>query len=192
MEVSGKLISMPCYNRCTRMLDFCWKRQSLIRRALAQENGCSLFAQSTEVIKALLGPKNEGKYLHKLVKEKLGNTRLHQTLTNVVISTFDIKNLQPTIFSSCQTYATQPLQHQLLYLPIIAKQQMTEGKLSILASCLLTHFVTFFGGSDYKENGTENSDFFPIKPMNYRDDFLLSRQGLAQERLKRNIVQIKQ
>ncbi|GMN35269.1 hypothetical protein TIFTF001_042198, partial [Ficus carica] len=46
------------------------------------------------------GPKYDGKYLHKLVKEKLGNTKLHQTLTNVVIPTYDIKNQQPTIFSS--------------------------------------------------------------------------------------------
>uniref|UniRef100_A0A2N9J3X8 Patatin n=1 Tax=Fagus sylvatica TaxID=28930 RepID=A0A2N9J3X8_FAGSY len=45
-------------------------------------------------------PKYDGKYLHKLLKEKLGDTRLHQTLTNVVIPTFDIKLQQPTIFSS--------------------------------------------------------------------------------------------
>ncbi|KAJ6867478.1 hypothetical protein NC652_038628 [Populus alba x Populus x berolinensis] len=37
---------------------------------------------------------------HNIVKEKLGDTRLHQTLTNIVIPTFDIKRLQPTIFSS--------------------------------------------------------------------------------------------
>ena len=48
--------------------------------------------------------KYDGKYLHNLVKEKLGNTRLNQTLTNVVIPTFDIKKLQPTIFSSFQVY----------------------------------------------------------------------------------------
>jgi patatin-like phospholipase/acyl hydrolase len=51
-------------------------------------------------MRALSGPKYDGKYLHNLVKEKLGRTRLHQTLTNVVIPTFDIKRLQPTIFSS--------------------------------------------------------------------------------------------
>jgi patatin-like phospholipase/acyl hydrolase len=59
-----------------------------------------LFHQATKIIGALLGPKYNGKYLHSLVKEKLGNTRMHQTLTNVVIPTFDIKQLQPTIFSS--------------------------------------------------------------------------------------------
>lgn len=46
------------------------------------------------------GPSYDGKHLHEVVREKLGSTRLHQTLTNVVIPTFDIKWLQPTIFSS--------------------------------------------------------------------------------------------
>ncbi|KAG5542179.1 hypothetical protein RHGRI_021893 [Rhododendron griersonianum] len=58
------------------------------------------FPNTTKLIKALTGPKYDGKYLHNLVKEKLGSTRLHQTLTNVAIPTFDIKRLQPTIFSS--------------------------------------------------------------------------------------------
>ena len=57
-------------------------------------------AGAAEAIKALMGPKYDGKYLHKLLKEKLGDRRLRQTLTNVVIPTFDIKRLQPTIFSS--------------------------------------------------------------------------------------------
>ncbi|XP_073042674.1 patatin-like protein 2 isoform X3 [Primulina eburnea] len=48
-------------------------------------------------------PKYDGKYLHKLIRDNLGKTRLHDTLTNVVIPTFDIKNLQPTIFSSFET-----------------------------------------------------------------------------------------
>lgn len=47
-----------------------------------------------------MGPKYDGKYLHGVLKERLGNTRLNQTLTNVVIPTFDIKKLQPIIFSS--------------------------------------------------------------------------------------------
>ncbi|RZB58488.1 Patatin-like protein 2 isoform B [Glycine soja] len=52
--------------------------------------------------KTLFGPQYNGKYLHKLIREKLGDTKLHQTLTNVVIPAFDIKHLQPAIFSSFQ------------------------------------------------------------------------------------------
>ena len=63
-------------------------------------NSFPLFPHVAKIIKALSGPKYDGKYLHKLVREKLGDTKLHQTLTNVVIPTFDIQKLQPTIFSS--------------------------------------------------------------------------------------------
>lgn len=58
------------------------------------------FSGVTNMIKRVLGPKYDGKYLHGVLKERLGYTRLHQTLTNVVIPTFDIKKLQPVIFSS--------------------------------------------------------------------------------------------
>ncbi|KAK4349560.1 hypothetical protein RND71_032315 [Anisodus tanguticus] len=45
-----------------------------------------------------VGPNFDGKYLHKILREELGETRLHQTLTNVIIPSFDINNLLPTIF----------------------------------------------------------------------------------------------
>ncbi|XP_059453509.1 patatin-like protein 2 [Corylus avellana] len=65
------------------------------------QKGCP-FAVAAKMIKSIYGPKYDGKYLHSLLKEKLGSTRLHQTLTKVVIPTFDIKQLQPTVFSSYQ------------------------------------------------------------------------------------------
>lgn len=57
-----------------------------------------------KIIRAVIGPKYDGKYLHRILEEKLGEKRLHETLTNVVIPTFDIKRLQPTIFSSYQVH----------------------------------------------------------------------------------------
>ncbi|XP_057529839.1 patatin-like protein 1 [Amaranthus tricolor] len=59
-----------------------------------------IFGSMGTLVKVLNGPKYDGKYLHQLVKGILGQTRLHQALTNVVIPTFDIKNLQPVLFSS--------------------------------------------------------------------------------------------
>lgn len=50
------------------------------------------------------GPKYDGKYLHQIVRDKLGDALLHDTLTNVVIPTFDIKNLQPTVFSTYEVF----------------------------------------------------------------------------------------
>ncbi|CAL9228231.1 unnamed protein product [Arabidopsis halleri] len=68
-----------------------------------------IFPQPTGVLallpklpKLLSGPKYSGKYLRTLVGKLLGETKLHQTLTNIVIPTFDIKTLQPTFFSSYQ------------------------------------------------------------------------------------------
>lgn len=46
------------------------------------------------------GPKYTGVYLHNIIKENLGDIRLHQTLTNVVIPTYDIKSQEPAIFST--------------------------------------------------------------------------------------------
>ncbi|KAE8100643.1 hypothetical protein FH972_018521 [Carpinus fangiana] len=78
-------------------------------KAFYFENGPKIFPQircpfavAAKMIKTIYGPKYDGKYLHSLLKEKLGSTRLHQTLTKVVIPTFDIKQLQPTVFSSYQ------------------------------------------------------------------------------------------
>ncbi|CAM8899918.1 unnamed protein product [Rhodiola kirilowii] len=62
-----------------------------------------IFAPIENFFTAVTGPKYNGKYLHKLVKDILKDTKLSKTLTNVVIPTFDIKLLQPTIFSSYQT-----------------------------------------------------------------------------------------
>ncbi|KAJ0079731.1 hypothetical protein Patl1_23197 [Pistacia atlantica] len=45
-------------------------------------------------------PKYDGDYLHKKIKEMLGEKWLHETLTNVIIPSFDIRLLQPVIFST--------------------------------------------------------------------------------------------
>ena len=51
------------------------------------------------LFRSIWGPKYNGKYLHSVVKGLLGDTRVGQALQNVVIPTFDIKLLQPAIFS---------------------------------------------------------------------------------------------
>ncbi|XP_076959299.1 patatin-like protein 3 [Bidens hawaiensis] len=60
------------------------------------------FAGLIKLLKTLVGPRYNGKYLKDLVTRLLGTTKLSQTLTNIVIPTFDIKNMQPVIFSSFQ------------------------------------------------------------------------------------------
>ncbi|KAK1422020.1 hypothetical protein QVD17_24858 [Tagetes erecta] len=48
------------------------------------------------------GPKYDGKYLRALTKMLLRNLTIKETLTDIVIPTFDIRRLQPVIFSSSQ------------------------------------------------------------------------------------------
>uniref|UniRef100_M1BFI9 Patatin n=1 Tax=Solanum tuberosum TaxID=4113 RepID=M1BFI9_SOLTU len=48
------------------------------------------------------GPIYDGKYLMHVLQEKFGETRLHQALTEVAISTFDIKTNKPVIFTKSQ------------------------------------------------------------------------------------------
>ncbi|KAI3726272.1 hypothetical protein L1987_66069 [Smallanthus sonchifolius] len=71
------------------------------------------FAGSINLVKTLIGPKYNGKYLTNLVTNLLGTTKLSQTLTNVVIPTFDIKTIQPVIFSSFQVPRQPSLDAQL-------------------------------------------------------------------------------
>ncbi|KAJ0800484.1 putative galactolipase [Helianthus annuus] len=54
----------------------------------------------TKILKNISGPLYDGKCLHDTIREKLKDIKLGDTLTNVAIPTFDIKKLQPIIFSS--------------------------------------------------------------------------------------------
>ncbi|KAL3722149.1 hypothetical protein ACJRO7_034502 [Eucalyptus globulus] len=51
-------------------------------------------------MKSLTGTKYNGVYLCKLMRKLLGSTRLHDTLTGLVIPTFGVKKLQPILFAS--------------------------------------------------------------------------------------------
>ncbi|WOL20003.1 patatin-like protein 2 isoform X1 [Canna indica] len=73
-----------------------------------------LIARAIKFISQIfLGPKYNGNYLHDVIKEKLGCLKLHETLTNVVLPAFDIKLLQPTIFSSYKVKDNKLMDAQL-------------------------------------------------------------------------------
>ncbi|KAI7735250.1 hypothetical protein M8C21_030824, partial [Ambrosia artemisiifolia] len=71
------------------------------------------FAGIIKLSKTLVGPKYNGEYLKNLVTSLLGTTKLSQTLTNVVIPTFDIRDMQPVIFSSFQVPREPSMDAQL-------------------------------------------------------------------------------
>ncbi|KAI5591328.1 hypothetical protein BDE02_04G071900 [Populus trichocarpa] len=152
----------------------------------------SPFASAENLIKTLKGPKYDGKFLHSIVKEKLGDTRLHQTLTNIVIPTFDIKNLQPTIFSSYRV-KNNPSTDALLsdicigtsaaptYLPAHYFQTKDPSgnvrEFNLIDGGVAANNPTLVAVSEVsKEINRDNPDFFPIKPMEY-DRFLVLSLG---------------
>ncbi|OMO56728.1 Patatin/Phospholipase A2-related protein [Corchorus capsularis] len=59
-----------------------------------------LAAMANFVKATIVGPKYDGKYVRSLTNDLLKDTTLNQTLTNVLIPTFDIKRLQPVIFTT--------------------------------------------------------------------------------------------
>jgi len=65
------------------------------------------------VLRMLRGPRYSGNGLIKTVERLVGQTRLHETVTNVVIPSFDISRQQPVFFSSAQA-RKDPLVNPLL------------------------------------------------------------------------------
>ncbi|KAM3702931.1 hypothetical protein ACJW30_04G060800 [Castanea mollissima] len=146
------------------------------------QNSFPLFPQTTKIIKALSGPKYNGKYLQSLVREKLGNTRLHQTLTNVVITTFDIKRLQPTIFSSFEVKKNPSLDALVsdiciatsaapTYLPAhYFETKDADGKVrefNLIDGGVAANNPALVAIGEVTKEIIRGSPDFPIKPMDY-------------------------
>ncbi|KAL6878440.1 hypothetical protein ACP4OV_012610 [Aristida adscensionis] len=80
------------------------------------ENGPRIFPKKnrlTAAMSALRRPRYNGKYLRGKIRSMLGATRVCDTLTNVVIPTFDVRLLQPIIFSTYDAKSI-PLKNALL------------------------------------------------------------------------------
>ncbi|KVH92576.1 Acyl transferase/acyl hydrolase/lysophospholipase [Cynara cardunculus var. scolymus] len=68
------------------------------------------------------GPKYDGKYLRTLTKVLLRNTTIKQTLTDIVIPSFDIRRFQPTIFSTSHVSFDQFLVILKLFILYLARE----------------------------------------------------------------------
>ncbi|XP_037451851.1 patatin-like protein 1 [Triticum dicoccoides] len=142
------------------------------------------------LLKSIKGPKYNGKYLHSVVRKLLGETRVSQALQNIVVPAFDIKLLQPIIFSRYDAQSD------------VAKDALLSD-VCISTSAAPTylpghHFETTYkhgkprafnliDGGVAANNPTllamthvskqilmGNNDFFPIKPADYGKFLILS------------------
>ncbi|KAL6316055.1 hypothetical protein AAG906_015562 [Vitis piasezkii] len=134
-----------------------------------------IFGWIMSIVRSLIGPKYDGKYLKRIIKEKLGGTRLHETLTSVVIPTFDIKSLQPTIFSTYEVKRSPCLDAPLAdicigssaaptyfpghYFKTKIKKEKHRNSILLMALVAISQVT--------KQVFDKNPDFFPIKPMDF-------------------------
>ncbi|KAH7566540.1 hypothetical protein JRO89_XS08G0181500 [Xanthoceras sorbifolium] len=65
-----------------------------------QNSGSNFLSSMTSFVGEMTGPKYDGKYLRSVINQQLGDVTLKETLTNVLIPAFDIKLLQPVIFTT--------------------------------------------------------------------------------------------
>ncbi|XP_060182459.1 patatin-like protein 2 [Lycium barbarum] len=142
-----------------------------------------LFGSIRKKFKSLVRPRYNGKYLHQVIKEKLGETRLLETLTNIVIPTFDIKNLQSRVFSTFEA-KENPLMNARLsdicistsaaptYLPAhYFKNQDKDGnfqEFNLVDGGVAANNPALIATTEVtKQILHGNSDFFPVKPEDY-------------------------
>ncbi|KAG1342273.1 Patatin-like protein 2 [Cocos nucifera] len=159
------------------------------------ENCPKIFPQKScmpiiELIVIVTGPKYDGKYLQSIIRELLGETRLHQALTNIVIPTFDIKLLQPTIFSTFEARHA-PLKDALLsdvcistsaaptYLPAhYFETKDANGNtrsFNLVDGGVAANNPTLAAMSQVTtEIFNKNEDFFPIKSVDYGNFLVIS------------------
>ncbi|KAJ1255692.1 hypothetical protein BS78_K170700 [Paspalum vaginatum] len=74
-----------------------------------REHGPRIFPQKSSLaaaFAALWGPKYDGEHLRAMAGQVFGETRMCDTLTNIVIPAFDVKLLQPVIFSTHEAKTT--------------------------------------------------------------------------------------
>ncbi|WVZ54692.1 hypothetical protein U9M48_005454 [Paspalum notatum var. saurae] len=129
------------------------------------------------------GPKYDGKYLQSIVRKLLGDTRVSQALQNVVIPTFDIKLLQPIVFSRyharkdvskdallsdvCISTSAAPTYlpgHQFQTKDLHTRNHTISACLQMLLAMTQVSKQILLGCSD----------FFPIKPADYGRFLVLS------------------
>ncbi|CAH1449494.1 unnamed protein product [Lactuca virosa] len=157
------------------------------------QNSPKIFTQDCNIfkkfIKSLMGPVYDGKYLHNSIRKRLRNTKLEDTLTNIVIPTFDINTLQPTIFSSYEM-KEKPYLNALLsdiciatsaapiFLPphhFETNHQGQKHEFNLVDGAMAANNPTLIAmGEIAKQLTRKNNDFHIPQPLEYRRFLVIS------------------
>ncbi|OMP02038.1 Patatin/Phospholipase A2-related protein [Corchorus olitorius] len=144
-----------------------------------------IMSPAVMLLKALGGPRYDGKYLKKLIRDSLGEIKLNQTLTNVAIPTFDIKKLQPTIFSNFQIPINPNIDALLSDICIATSAAPTyfpayyfknnEDEFNLIDGGIAANNPTLVGIREVmKQIMKANPDYSPMDPLDYTRFLVIS------------------
>ncbi|KAL5054088.1 hypothetical protein RYX36_034770 [Vicia faba] len=144
------------------------------------------------------GPKYDGKYLHSIVREKLGKIRLHETLTNIIIPAFDVKTMHTVFFSSYLVERTPYLDARLSDVCIAASATPTylppyhfknhDREFNLIDACTYANNPTLIAIYEVT-NHNQNIDFYSIKPKE-SSGFLIISLGTGSSQNQQNKVDL--
>ncbi|KAL4196940.1 hypothetical protein AMTRI_Chr04g185620 [Amborella trichopoda] len=142
-----------------------------------------VLASTTKLMGVVSRPKYDGKYLHDLIRRELGDKKLHQTLTNIVVPTFDIRIMQPAVFSTyqlrdysikdallsdiCISTSAAPTYLPAHYFETMGSDGMVKNFHLVDGGVAANNPTLVAVGEVTREIFRKNPDFFPIKPMDY-------------------------
>ncbi|KAI3504825.1 hypothetical protein L1887_26556 [Cichorium endivia] len=142
------------------------------------EHGPQIFPQYRGVrgsivktLKMLIGPKYDGNYLRKLIKEKLGNTRLNETLTNVA-------KITPCYNAKLSDICISTSAAPTYFPPYYFKNDNEDGngeEFNLVDGGVAANNPALVAISQVtKQVFRECPHFFPVKPMDYGRFLLIS------------------
>ncbi|KAF5183918.1 Patatin-like protein [Thalictrum thalictroides] len=130
---------------------------------------------------AIAGPKYSGKYLRSTVRKVLGETRLSQTLTRVIVPAFDIKLLQPTMFTTheaivdvlrnpllsdvCISTSAAPTYLPAHYFETKDDSNGTSRCFNLIDGAVAANNPTHMALSHIFKEMKKNEDYYEMKPM---------------------------
>ncbi|KAL5712681.1 hypothetical protein ACHQM5_014827 [Ranunculus cassubicifolius] len=163
------------------------------------EHGPKIFPQNAKtviwgslksMVGALAGPKYNGKYLRSTLKELLGETKLDQTLTKILITSFDIRLLQPVLFTTNEAIEKQlknPLLSDICIATSAAPTYLPAHYFETKDSNGKTRAFDLIDGGVAANNPTnvamshismeikkKNPDFYPVRAMDCTRYLVLS------------------
>ncbi|KAL6616542.1 hypothetical protein ACP70R_038812 [Stipagrostis hirtigluma subsp. patula] len=160
------------------------------------------FFKILDILKMIFTPKYDGKYLHKIVNDLIGDTRVKETLTNVVIPTFDVQHVRPTIFSTFKAKSKTLMDARLAdvcigtsaaptflpahYFETVDRHTGSSRRFNLIDGGIAANNPTLVAmGEITKQIKSQRKEFPKTKPLDYHRYLVISLgTGLPEKEIK--------